>query len=84
MFRPLHQYVIIEVELESNVTSSGIYLSSDKKPSQKAKVIAVSSEVTEVKPGDTVIVGMYNPLDIKIGDESVTIIDFDDIYLVVE
>jgi chaperonin GroES len=63
-FKPLGERVLVERVEETNTTASGIIIpdNAKEKPSQ-AKVIAVSSEVEDIKEGDVVVFGKY------VGDE---------------
>lgn len=82
--KPLHSFFVIKVEKEDNVTASGIITSSKEKPSQKAVILEVPNDPREIKNGDTVIVNMYAPLDISVNGETITIVDYADIYLLME
>lgn len=58
--RPIGKNILLKVESVKETTDSGIYLPDDAKwRTNVAEVLAVGDEVTEVKPGDTII---YHPM----------------------
>lgn len=66
-FKPLGDRLLVERIEEASTTSSGIIIpdNAKDKPSQ-GKVIAVGSEVDEVKVGDTIVFGKYAGSEITI------------------
>ncbi|HEO98724.1 MAG: co-chaperone GroES [Campylobacterales bacterium] len=66
-FKPLGERILVERIEEASTTSSGIIIpdNAKDKPSQ-GKVIAVGSEVEEVKVGDTIVFGKYAGSEITI------------------
>jgi len=66
-FKPLGDRLLVERIEEASTTSSGIIIpdNAKDKPSQ-GKVIAVGSEVEEVKVGDTIVFGKYAGSEITI------------------
>lgn len=73
---PMPEYVVVQPEEAQTKTASGIYLpeSAAEKP-KTAKVIAVGSDVSEVKVGDKVIYkNEYESTNIKIGKDEFVVI----------
>jgi chaperonin GroES len=85
MLRPLGKRVIIKRLEAEEKTASGIVLPSQaKEKPQMAEVVAVSSEVEDVKVGDKVVFKKYVGTEIKVEGEEVTICDIADILAVLE
>jgi len=85
MLRPLGKRVIIKRLEAEEKTASGIVLPSQaKEKPQLAEVLAVSSEVTDVKVGDTVVFKKYVGTEIKVDGEEVTICELADILAIME
>lgn len=66
---PMPEYIVLQPEEAQTKTASGIYLpeSAAQKP-KTAKVVAVGSDVKEVKVGDSVIYkNEYEATNVKIG-----------------
>jgi len=80
-FKPLGDRLLIQRVEESNTTSSGIIIpdNAKEKPSQ-GKVIAIGSEVEEVKEGDTVVFGKYTGNEISIDEQEYLIVESSDVY----
>lgn len=85
MLRPLGKRVIIKRLEAEEKTASGIVLPTQaKEKPQLAEVLAVSSEVSEVKVGDTVVFKKYVGTEIKVEGEEVTICELADILAIME
>ena len=85
MLRPLGKRVIIKRLEAEEKTASGIVLPSQaKEKPQLAEVIAVSSEVEDVKVCDTVVFKKYVGTEIKVDGEEVTICELADILAIME
>jgi chaperonin GroES len=84
--RPVNNYVTIEVKLSEEKTQSGIILANGKKPTSVGTVVAIPSslEDLEVKVGDTIMFSVYQPLELSTGDYKVSVIEYSDIYGVLE
>ena len=66
-------------------TNSGLYLPADKKEkSQIAKVVAVGSNVKEVKVDDRIVVREYSTTDIKVDGVEYIIVKEEDILAIAE
>jgi chaperonin GroES len=79
-FKPLGERVLVERVEETNTTASGIIIpdNAKEKPSQ-AKVIAVSSEVKDVKEGDVVVFGKYSGTELALEGKEYLVLDTSDI-----
>ncbi len=84
--RPIRNWVTIEVKLSDTTTKSGIIFSSEKKPTEVGTIVDVSSEIInpQVAIGDTIMFSKYLPLEISTGDYKVSVIEYSDIYGVLE
>jgi len=83
-FKPLGDRVLVERVEETNTTASGIIIpdNAKEKPSE-AKVIAVSSEVEDVKVGDKVVFGKYSGTELVLEGKEYLVLDTSDILGVV-
>ena len=79
-FKPLGDRVLVERVEETNTTASGIIIPDNvkEKPSQ-AKVVAVSSEVEDVKEGDVVVFGKYAGTDLALEGKEYLVLETSDI-----
>ena len=79
-FTPLGKRVLVKRVEETNTTSSGIIIpdNAKEKPS-RGEVVAVSSEVTELKNGDEVVFGKYSGNEVTLDGELYIVLDVDDI-----
>ncbi|MBI2798393.1 co-chaperone GroES [Candidatus Saccharibacteria bacterium] len=83
--QPLGDRVVLEqVELEEK-TAAGIILpdSAKEKPSE-GKVLAVGTEVKEVKAGDRVLYSKYGPTEVKVDGKELMIVKEEDILAVMK
>ncbi len=80
-FTPLGKRVLVKRVEETNTTSSGIIIpdNAKEKPS-RATVVAVSSEVTELKDGDEVLFGKYSGNEVTLNGETYIVLDTDDVF----
>lgn len=83
--KPLADYVVVEQEAAESKTASGLYLptSAQEKP-KVAKVLAVGSEVKEVKVGDRVIYGGYSNTEVKHDGKDYILIKEENIFATVK
>lgn len=82
--KPLDDRVVAVREEAANQTAAGLYLPVDKKEkSQIAKVVAVGSDVKEVKVDDRIVVREYSTSDIKVDGTEYLIVKEEDILAVV-
>jgi len=84
--KPLKDRVVVKFSSEElEKTPGGIYVPDvAKEKPQKGAVIAVGSEVKEIKVGDTVLFDKYSGSKIKIDDVEYLIIKEEEILGVVE
>jgi chaperonin GroES len=79
-FKPLGDRVLVERMEEQNTTVSGIIIpdNAKEKPS-RGKVLAVGSEVEEVKVDDTVVFGKYAGTDLVLEGKEYLVLETSDI-----
>ncbi|QOP45228.1 co-chaperone GroES [Sulfurimonas paralvinellae] len=79
-FKPLGDRVLVQRVEETNTTASGIIIpdNAKEKPSE-AKVVAVSSEVEDVKVDDIVVFGKYSGTDLTLDGKEYLVLDTSDI-----
>ena len=83
--KPLDDRVVAIREEAATKTNSGLYLPADKKEkSQIANIVAVGSNVKEVKVDDRIVVREYSTSDIKVDGAEYLIVKEEDILAVVE
>jgi chaperonin GroES len=80
-FTPLGKRVLVKRVEEANTTSSGIIIpdNAKEKPS-RGEVVAVSTEVSELKKGDSVIFGKYSGNEVTLDGELYIVLDIDDVF----
>jgi chaperonin GroES len=80
-FQPLGKRVLVKRVEEANTTASGIIIpdNATEKPSQ-GEVVAVSSEVSEVKLSDKVVFGKFSGNEITINAEKFLVLELEDIF----
>lgn len=80
-FQPLGKRVLVERKEETKTTPGGIIIpdnASKEKPSS-GSVVAVSSEVTELKVGDVVVFAKYSGSEVAIDDNKYLVLNVEDI-----
>ena len=83
--KPLDDRVVAIREEAATKTNSGLYLPVDKKEkSQIAKVVAVGSNVKEVKVDDRIVVREYSTTNIKVDGVEYIIVKEEDILAIAE
>jgi chaperonin GroES len=82
---PLADRIVLEQLQQEEQTKSGIILpdSAQEKP-KMAKVLAVGTEVKEVKEGDIVLYKSYGPDDVKVDGQEYMIAKEEDILATVK
>ncbi len=80
-FTPLGKRVLVKRVEEANTTASGIIIPDNaaEKPSQ-GEVVALSSEVNELKNGNKVLFGKYSGNEVSLDGEKYLVIDVEDIF----
>ena len=85
-FQPLGDRVLVKVQEAETKTASGIIIpdnASKEKPTT-ATVLAVSSEVEDIKVDDTVMYGKYSGTEITIENEDYLVLETSDILGIVK
>ena len=79
-FKPLGDRVLVERVEETNTTASGIIIpdNAKEKPSE-AKVLAIGSDVEDVKEGDVVVFGKYSGTDLVLDGKDYLVLEVSDI-----
>ena len=79
-FKPLGDRVLVERVEETNTTASGIIIpdNAKEKPSE-GKVLAIGSDVEEVKEGDVVVFGKYSGTDLVLDGNEYLVLEVSDI-----
>jgi len=83
--KPLGERIVATREEAATKTASGLYLPTNaKEKSQIAVVVAVGSDVKNVKIGDRIVVREYSTTDIKVDGKEYLIMKEKDVLAVVE
>ncbi len=84
-FQPLGKRVLVQRTEEAGTTASGIIIpdNAKEKPSQ-GKVMAISSDVDNVKVNDVVVFGKYSGNEFEVDGEKYLIIDVDDLFGIIK
>lgn len=83
--QPLADYVVAEAEAAATKTASGLYLPDKAAEKPKiAKVLAVGTQVKEVKVGERIIYGGYSNTEIKVGDTEYLLVKEENVYATVK
>jgi chaperonin GroES len=79
-FQPLGKRVLIKRVEEANTTASGIIIpdNAQEKPS-RGEVVAVSSEVSELKCGDVVLFGKFSGSEVSLDGTKYLVLEVEDI-----
>ena len=79
-FKPLGDRVLVERVEETNTTASGIIIpdNAKEKPSE-GKVLAIGSDVEEVKEGDIVVFGKYSGTELVLDGNEYLVLEVSDI-----
>ena len=80
-FQPLGKRVLIKKVEEANTTASGIIIpdNAQEKPS-RGEVVAVSSEVSELKCGDVVLFGKFSGSEVSLDGVKYLVLEVEDIF----
>lgn len=83
--KPLDDRIVAIREESATKTSAGLYLPDNaKEKSQIAKVVAVGSNVKEIKDGDRIVVREYSTTEVKLDDKKYLIVKEEDVLAVVQ
>ncbi len=79
-FKPLGDRVLVERVEETNTTASGIIIpdNAKEKPSE-GKVLAIGSDVEEVREGDIIVFGKYSGTELVLEGKEYLVLDVSDI-----
>lgn len=92
MLKPIGDRVVIQKAEAEKTTASGIVLpeSAQEKP-QYAEIVAISADIendekkkNSLKVGDKVIYSQYAGTDVKLDDEELIVVKYNDILAVVQ
>lgn len=74
--QPMEDYIVVQSEEAQTKTASGLYLPGNAQEKPKtAKVVAVGSDVKEVKVGERVIYkNEYEATNVKVGKDEYTLV----------
>lgn len=79
-FKPLGKRVLVErTQIEEKTASGIILVDSAKEKPNTAKVVAIGSEVTELKEGDTIVFEQYRGTEFTLNGEEYLILDIENI-----
>ncbi len=78
--QPLGDYVVAQAEEAQTKTAAGLYLpeKSAEKP-KTAKVLAVGTDVKQVKVGDRILYKSYSPTEVKVGGDEYILVKEEDV-----
>ncbi|KEA45570.1 co-chaperone GroES [Campylobacter mucosalis] len=84
-FQPLGKRVLVERVEETKTTASGIIIPDNAKEKPlSGKVLAVSSEVENVKVGESVVFGKYAGTEITLDGKTLLVLNIDDVLGVIK
>lgn len=86
MMKPLNDRVLLKVEREETTTKSGIILTTEDEGAKTdfAEVLAIGPDVDNIKVGDEVIFDKYAGLPVDKDDDSIIMLEENDIFAIVE
>ena len=78
--KPLADYIVCQAEEAAAKTASGLYIpgNAQEKPSV-AKVVAVATQVQQIKVGDKIIYKSYSNTDVKIDGVTYVLVREEDV-----
>lgn len=80
MITPLFDKVLIEIEKEKDVTTTGIYIpTNEERKLEKAVVIEIGEDVTKLKPGDNILFKSYSADTITIDEKDHSFVKEEDV-----
>ncbi len=79
-FKPLGDRLLVETVAEANTTASGIIIPDNaKEKPNRAKVVAIGSEVEDVEVGNTVVYGKYSGTELALEGTDYIVLDLSDV-----
>jgi chaperonin GroES len=83
--KPLADYVVAQQEEAQTKTASGIYLTEKAQEKPKiAKVLAIGSNVKQIKVGDRIVYKTYGTQDVKVGQDEFILVKEEDVLATVK
>lgn len=84
-FQPLGKRILVERVEETKTTASGIIIPDNAKEKPlSGKVLAVSSEVENVKVGESVVFGKYAGTEVALEGKTLLVLNLDDVLGIVK
>ena len=84
-FQPLGKRILVERLEDVKTTATGIIIPDNAKEKPlSGKVLAVSSEVENVKTGDDVVFGKYSGTEITLDGKTYLVLNLDDVLGVIK
>lgn len=84
-FQPLGKRILVERVEETKTTASGIIIPDNAKEKPlSGKVLAVSSEVENVKVGESVVFGKYAGTEVTLEGKTLLVLNLDDVLGIVK
>jgi chaperonin GroES len=79
-FKPLGDRLLVKAVEESNTTASGIIIPDNaKEKPNRAEVVAIGSEVEDVKVGDNVVYGKYAGTELVLEGSEYMVLELSDV-----
>jgi len=79
-FKPLGDRILVKTVEESNTTASGIIIPDNaKEKPNRAEVIAIGTDVEDVKVGDTVVYGKYSGTELVLDGSDYIVLEVSDV-----
>ncbi len=79
-FKPLGDRILVKTVEESNTTASGIIIPDNaKEKPNRAEVIAIGTDVEDVKVGDTVVYGKYSGTELVLDGNDYIVLEVSDV-----
>ena len=79
-FKPLGDRLLVKTVEEANTTASGIIIPDNaKEKPNRAEVVAIGSEVEDVKVGDTVVYGKYSGTELVLDGSDYIVLELSDV-----
>jgi chaperonin GroES len=79
-FKPLGERLLVKSVEESNTTASGIIIPDNaKEKPNRAEVVAVGSDVEDVKVSDTVVYGKYAGTELALDGQDYIVLELSDV-----
>lgn len=85
-FKPLGKRILVEATEEVKTTASGIIIPDNaaKEKPQTGKVVAVSSEVSDVANGEVVVFAKYSGSEVSLDGKKFIVLNVEDVLGVIK